>query len=1218
MNHILSNQFEDLNSSSQHQQLAQSSLTLREGESRRRDLLQNNPLEDLNFKHTDSSEVNRSFVLENIIISKYQKDRLENKVNIDAEKDLEKQEICCIEHEQSYSTHNKTKQSCINDNIHFQPDKINNNVIFLDQVSMRNNESDINHIDFSKQHMSKSFTKRNSSKLNLISHKNLNQAELNVSEQQMNEQKGSFRHNNVSNINNTTNLAVTPIDDPNPVRLSKTFFWFQRTQFVKKFVELMKYKSTRFLFKNLGENQFEMLGDQSTNLMYFIKKGLLSNQEMYRQSLATKFLHILRKFYYSESFIIQPESLIALVIEIVSIIINLLFIFLIPIDVSFNNSIDHFSFNLKNIPLFIIPLEIFIKLNTAVYKRGLIIQSRAEIYKKFIRSQSKIEIIIFIVYALSFVKEDKTNFLQYVIAFKIFFVITTLKSIFRKQDHGMQHPIMLKIITLILIILTFSHTQAMIFAKIGFSQSNGWIQQILGNTNDNITIYISSIYWSIITMATVGYGDIHPVTKIEMIYVSIVSLISCGVYGYGLNSIGKILSDIQIKEENFNKKMKILNYSMNQRNLDKQLQYTVRKYFEYLNKEEQADDEFANQMINTLPLSMKERILFDANHKILYSQKLFYLNFSKQFLDRLSLEMKTMKLGPEIDLFDLTKDNNMRVYFILKGNVEVSICSKIVKKKPTILRKGDMIGIIEFLTQHRKNKGMAKTSNVVTLLYIEFSDFYDCIKQFPNDFEQFCMIRDKISIYNNYNGLDQKCQVCNKYSHIIKDCPFLNFQPNYEKLIHQANSSVNQERTENIQRKKFKCNVFNQIQSIQAHSKKIQSFNIIQEYYEEMGIADEGKEQQVDKEKKSTLLLNNVFGTFVSQKHSTFKHVDWDQLENSPTQTKLTQVQLSRGGSKKVSISNKESESYKRENSRTKSRKYAQFNPQVQSQQQQQQYLLNAIITPNSGFYPNNQQIFFPNPIVSNIQNTIIQQPLANSLNIFNQHQGKSSSSNLNNNLEIEQETKNLQQKSLLDIQFIETANIFPSTSSTLPQGQQQIVINNQNPNNSFGSNTYNNNNNQSPFYHRSVSKEYPIQSFSNAVSNQQQQSTMANSYQQMQRSQFNLNNNFFNNNNQPVGMMMSNNISSELESSKIYQNNEPLVVPTFTKNTYSNHETMVGYQFQQLTDYINFEELDTYKNYKVYFPHNNISKILKKLNLNIKSKQTFKTSRIRRIKKKK
>lgn len=36
-------------------------------------------------------------------------------------------------------------------------------------------------------------------------------------------------------------------------------------------------------------------------------------------------------------------------------------------------------------------------------------------------------------------------------------------------------------------------------------------------------------------MGTVRCGDIHPVSNVEIIYVSIVSLISCGVYGYALN-----------------------------------------------------------------------------------------------------------------------------------------------------------------------------------------------------------------------------------------------------------------------------------------------------------------------------------------------------------------------------------------------------------------------------------------------------------------------------------------------------------------------------------------------------------------------------------------------------------------------------------------------------------------------------------------------------------
>lgn len=56
-------------------------------------------------------------------------------------------------------------------------------------------------------------------------------------------------------------------------------------------------------------------------------------------------------------------------------------------------------------------------------------------------------------------------------------------------------------------------------------------------------------------------------------------------------------------------------------------------------------------MINNLPRSMRETVIFDMNHKLLIQHKIFALNFSNEFLNKLSLSMKTLKLGPEICLF---------------------------------------------------------------------------------------------------------------------------------------------------------------------------------------------------------------------------------------------------------------------------------------------------------------------------------------------------------------------------------------------------------------------------------------------------------------------------------------------------------------------------------------------------------------------------------------
>jgi hypothetical protein len=45
-------------------------------------------------------------------------------------------------------------------------------------------------------------------------------------------------------------------------------------------------------------------------------------------------------------------------------------------------------------------------------------------------------------------------------------------------------------------------------------------------------------------MNTVGYGDIVPITTIEKMYVTVNTLICCGVFGYAINTIGAIIREI--------------------------------------------------------------------------------------------------------------------------------------------------------------------------------------------------------------------------------------------------------------------------------------------------------------------------------------------------------------------------------------------------------------------------------------------------------------------------------------------------------------------------------------------------------------------------------------------------------------------------------------------------------------------------------------------------
>lgn len=49
--------------------------------------------------------------------------------------------------------------------------------------------------------------------------------------------------------------------------------------------------------------------------------------------------------------------------------------------------------------------------------------------------------------------------------------------------------------------------------------------------------YVDGIYFSVTTMITIGYGDIHPVTIDEQIFGVFMMILSSGLFGYTMNMV---------------------------------------------------------------------------------------------------------------------------------------------------------------------------------------------------------------------------------------------------------------------------------------------------------------------------------------------------------------------------------------------------------------------------------------------------------------------------------------------------------------------------------------------------------------------------------------------------------------------------------------------------------------------------------------------------------
>ncbi|KAL6500710.1 hypothetical protein OROHE_025507 [Orobanche hederae] len=248
--------------------------------------------------------------------------------------------------------------------------------------------------------------------------------------------------------------------------------------------------------------------------------------------------------------------------------------------------------------------------------------------------------------------------------------------------------------------------------------------------------YITTLYWSIVTLTTTGYGDLHAENSREMLFYIFYMLFNLGLTSYLIGNMTNLVVHWTSRTRNFRDSVRAASEFAKRNQLPQQIQDQLLSHICLRFKTQGLKQQ---ETLNGLPKAIRSSIAHYLFYPVLRDVHLFQ-GVSQDFLLQLVPEMEAEYYPPREDVL-LQNDSPTDAYILVTGAVDFVVKmnghDQIVGKGSS----GDIFGEMGVLYGKPQPFGV-RTTEISQILRLDRTTFLNILQSSPEDE---CIVRNNLS-----------------------------------------------------------------------------------------------------------------------------------------------------------------------------------------------------------------------------------------------------------------------------------------------------------------------------------------------------------------------------------------------------------------------------------------------------------------------------------------